>query len=90
MTRSTRLDYYTLEGFRPEQRPRLSAGSPRWGKLWTALLQALTPNHDPIIKPCRDRQGLAYYRIYDPVTGDRFTCRSETEVRQWLEQRYRR
>ncbi|MEO0407575.1 MAG: hypothetical protein AAF289_09515 [Cyanobacteria bacterium P01_A01_bin.135] len=93
MNRSTRLDYYILEGVRPNQRPKLRHGLANlqhaWGNALTALLQALTPNDEPIVTHHRDRQGNPYYRMYDPVTRQRTTCSSEAEVRQWLEQRYR-
>ena len=88
MTRATRLDYYTLEGFRPDQVPQGSK-SRRWGKVWATVLQALSGNREPVIQHRRDRQGNLYYHIYDPERDARFTCASETEVRQWLEQRYR-
>ncbi len=95
MTRSTRLDYYELEGVRLEYRPASFtaqiAGSllDRWAAFWTLLFRSMAPSGEPVIKTWRDRQGQMFYAVYDPTTGQRLTCSSEAEVRQWIEQRYR-
>ncbi|MGF1512681.1 MAG: hypothetical protein ACFB5Z_03160 [Elainellaceae cyanobacterium] len=96
MTRFTRLDYYRLEGFHPQQYPQRSARSKAaaalrgaGAALWNSLFNTLTDCGEPVITARRDRQGRSYYTVYDPFTQSRSTCGSDAEVRQWIEQRYR-
>lgn len=43
---------------------------------------------EPIVSEHRDRDGILYYQVYDPVYDEIHTFASEDEVRVWLEQRY--
>ncbi len=56
--------------------------------IWSTIAKRAAGSSDPIIEQRRDRQGYAYYIVYDPTTQERSICSSETEVRAWLERRY--
>jgi hypothetical protein len=53
-------------------------------------IKALAGNREPKISYRCDRRGNKYYEIYDPISGDHYSCATESEVRAWLEQRYSR
>jgi len=56
--------------------------------IWAYLAKFAIGSSDPVVQQRRDRQGHAYYAVYDPTTGQRSIFTTEAEVRAWLEQRY--
>jgi hypothetical protein len=62
----------------------------RWQKVGDYLLDLLVQTNDPKIRLKRDRDGIPYWDVCDPVNQTRAQFYSEAEVRAWLEQRYYR
>jgi hypothetical protein len=60
------------------------------GQVGYWCVKVLAGNREPKISQHCDRHGNKYYKIYDPIYGDRYSCTTESEVRAWLEQRYSR
>lgn len=54
--------------------------------IWDNVLLILTIRDEPQIRQSIDAEGKLYWRIDDPRTGRSITCKSEQEVRRWLEQ----
>lgn len=48
----------------------------------------LAGESEPVIYQLTDRDGDAYWYVYDPATGRNTYLASEHDVRVWLEQRY--
>ena len=55
---------------------------------WQSLVKFATGSSAPVIKKRSDRTGKVSYTIYDPVSQEQSGWLSETEAREWLEQRY--
>ena len=55
---------------------------------WQSLVKFATGSSAPVVKKRRDRTGKVSYTIYDPVSQEQSGWLSETEAREWLEQRY--
>lgn len=53
-----------------------------------ALLKSFLGSREPQIATKYDREGRAYYVVYDPVDRQHYTFHSEQEVRIWLDGRY--
>ncbi|MEC4804027.1 MAG: hypothetical protein SAJ12_00545 [Jaaginema sp. PMC 1079.18] len=59
-----------------------------WQKIRDWAYDWFIATREPKINIQRDRAGLVYWSVYDPVKGDRTRFTTEAEVRTWLEQRY--
>lgn len=57
-------------------------------QLGEACIQFLVGSSSPVIRQKCDRTGNVYFTVYDPITGISHRCRTEDEVREWLENRY--
>lgn len=55
-----------------------------------ALSRAFSLSKEPAISEQKDRQGNAYYRVYDPVEDIHHIFTSEEAVRIWLEEHHYR
>ncbi|MDB9528182.1 hypothetical protein PN498_19475 [Oscillatoria sp. CS-180] len=59
-------------------------------QIGAAIVSELTRDrNEPRISKFYDLEGHVFWHIFDPLTQQRFLCVSETEVREWLERRYR-
>jgi hypothetical protein len=58
-------------------------------RLGQAILDYVIQGDEPKIYQQIHRNGEILWTIYDPCSNHHITCSSETEVRFWLEQRYR-
>ena len=75
---------------------RRSPATPFRTKLWRFLQQIgaavvqelIRDRNEPRISKYYDVEGQAHWHIYDPYSGQRFTYLSESEVREWLDDRY--
>lgn len=45
-------------------------------------------NSDPQISKLCDRFGTPYWKVYDPITDQRYYFDEENDVYRWIEQRY--
>lgn len=73
----------------PKTSPRYSF---EWKKFLTRFVAefvefAVSPQ-EPRVWQTHDRQGEVCWHAYDPITNRAFACESESEMRQWLEERY--
>lgn len=58
-------------------------------QIGAAVVQELTRDRNaPRIAKNYDAEGQAHWHVYDPYSGQRFTYLSESEVREWLDNRY--
>lgn len=66
-----------------------AVSSPGWlNRLANVAIAVLAPDNGPRISRRILPGGEVRWKIYDPVTGQVFICRSEAEVRERLEARY--
>jgi hypothetical protein len=56
----------------------------RWLTDW------LVPSTEPRIAQKVDANGLLYWRVFDPITGETARLTSVKDVHDWIEQRYQR
>jgi len=70
-----------------QQRSRLKS---RLGQVAMALLKFFVGSREPQIATKYDREGNAYYSVYDPIDRSHQTFHSEEAVRAWLDGRYYR
>lgn len=73
----------------PQQGSEHQARS-RWSKIGRWIYDTFVLTNEPKIKLQRDRQGLTYWQVYDPVNRTHISLATESEVRIWLEKRYYR
>jgi hypothetical protein len=59
-------------------------------RIWDFVVDCYIPTTEPRIWEKRDRHGITWWEVYDPMTGQSRCCSSKQEVRAWLEQRYYR
>lgn len=64
----------------PQKRPKSLLS-----KLWQFLIDALTPQYEPIIRLTTDRVGNTWWLIHDPISGKTKCMNSENEVLIWLD-----
>lgn len=60
-----------------------------FGQIGTAMLTELTRDRKALqISKFYDIDGKVLWHVFDPVSRDRSTFRSEVEFRKWIDQRY--
>jgi hypothetical protein len=91
--------YARLELISPEVKVPETGRNTHWMNFWKRvhgqldqvghrLLNYFCGSMDPRISVRQSRNGIAQFRVYDPVTQRRLMFRSEAELRVWLDQRY--
>jgi hypothetical protein len=74
---------------RSSSRPSFPQKQTVWSQFWDQLINRLTLNpNEPHVWHTVDRMGQTIWHAYDPLTHRTLSCASETEMRQWLEERY--
>ena len=83
--------HYSVDFFKGSEsfKPAKSAPKSRFNALLEWVQSLLTTNTtEPRVQQRRDRIGQQYWHTFDPITGQTNYFETETEVRQWLENRY--
>ncbi|MGF1495479.1 MAG: hypothetical protein ACFB8W_01460 [Elainellaceae cyanobacterium] len=57
-------------------------------RVWEKLVALMTTNADLQIWHTQRRDGTFIWHVYDPFDDQRLQFASESEVRQWLDERY--
>ena len=74
------------KGYRTTERKSLPA---RLSKLFSKLASQLTASSDPLVWATHDATGQTVWNAKDETSGKVIRGASETEMRVWLEERYR-
>jgi|GEM_PF-744907 len=81
------LELIPTELYLQQTQPQKQTGWLKAIACW--LADWVTPSTEPRIYQKVDARGLAYWKVFDPVTGEGARLHSVNEVHTWLEQRYR-
>ncbi|MEO1146430.1 MAG: hypothetical protein AAFY26_12660 [Cyanobacteria bacterium J06638_22] len=82
------LELIPIELYLRQNKPQPPTGRLRAIARW--LTDFLVPSTEPRIAQKVDANGLFYWRVFDPVTGETARLTSVKDVHDWIEQRYQR